>query len=56
VTRTAAAAKATIQPSQQSASLGSVVLFSTKRQWRNETVTTLKAELKRRGLSQVGNK
>jgi len=56
VTRTAATAKANIQPATQSASLASGVLLGTQRNWKTETVVTLKAELKRRGLSQQGNK
>ncbi|ORY28475.1 hypothetical protein BCR39DRAFT_534834 [Naematelia encephala] len=40
----------------QSANLASAVMLSTTRNWKVETTTTLKAELKRRGLSQVGNK
>lgn len=52
----AAKAKATIQPTTQSASLASGVLLGTQRNWKSETVVTLKAELKRRGLSQQGNK
>jgi hypothetical protein len=56
VTPSAATAKATIQPGTQSASLASAVLLNTHRNWRNETVVTLKSELKRRGLSQKGNK
>ncbi|CAK9780821.1 hypothetical protein CC85DRAFT_285957 [Cutaneotrichosporon oleaginosum] len=56
VTASAAAAKATISPREQSKSLGSVVLLNTQRHWKGETVVTLKAELKKRGLSQTGNK
>ncbi|BEI83054.1 hypothetical protein CcaverHIS002_0309220 [Cutaneotrichosporon cavernicola] len=56
VTRSAAAAKATISPNAQSKSLGSVVLLNTQRSWKGETVVTLKAELKKRGLTQTGNK
>lgn len=58
-TPTAAAAKATINAhpaQQQSASLASAVLLGTQRSWKNETVVTLRAELKRRGLSQQGKK
>ena len=40
----------------QSANLASVVLLSSGRSWKNETVTTIKSELKRRGLSQTGTK
>ncbi|EIW73533.1 hypothetical protein TREMEDRAFT_42405 [Tremella mesenterica DSM 1558] len=40
----------------QQASLASAVLLNSQRNWKGETVTALKAELKRRGLSQVGNK
>lgn len=39
-----------------SANLASAVLMSNPRNWKTETVVTLKAELKRRGLSQQGNK
>lgn len=56
VTPSAAAAKATINTPQQSKSLASAVLLGTQRKWKTETVVTLKAELKRRGLSQTGNK
>ncbi|WOO77437.1 uncharacterized protein LOC62_01G001015 [Vanrija pseudolonga] len=58
-TPTASAAKATISAhpaQQQSASLASAVLLGTQRSWKNETVVTLRAELKRRGLSQQGKK
>lgn len=41
---------------QQTKNLASAVLLSSARNWREETVTTLKSELKRRGLSQQGNK
>ncbi|KAI9634976.1 uncharacterized protein MKK02DRAFT_28082 [Dioszegia hungarica] len=40
----------------QSANLASAVLLNSQRRWREETVVTLKSELKRRGLSQTGNK
>lgn len=56
VTPASAAAKATISTPQQSKSLASAVLLGTQRTWKTETVATLKAELKRRGLSQSGNK
>ncbi|GMK53940.1 hypothetical protein CspeluHIS016_0105260 [Cutaneotrichosporon spelunceum] len=56
VTPAAAAAKATISPSAHSKSLGSVVLLNTQRNWKGEKVVTLKAELKKRGLTQTGNK
>lgn len=56
VTASAAAAKANISPREQSKSLGSVVLLNTQRNWKGETVVNLKAELKKRGLSQTGNK
>jgi hypothetical protein len=41
---------------QQSANLASAVLLSSQRSWKGETVATLKGELKKRGLSQTGNK
>jgi hypothetical protein len=41
---------------QQSASLASAVLLNSQRNWKGETVATLKGELKKRGLSQTGNK
>ncbi|KAK8858625.1 hypothetical protein IAR55_002854 [Kwoniella newhampshirensis] len=37
-------------------SLASAVLLSSQRNWKNETVVALKTELKKRGLSQQGNK
>ncbi|WWD04809.1 hypothetical protein V865_002880 [Kwoniella europaea PYCC6329] len=40
----------------RSRSLASAVLLSSQRNWKNETVVTLKTELKKRGLSQQGNK
>ncbi|WVR06397.1 hypothetical protein IAU60_003428 [Kwoniella sp. DSM 27419] len=36
--------------------LASAVLLSSQRNWKGETVVALKAELKKRGLSQQGNK
>ncbi|KAL7423082.1 hypothetical protein Q5752_002381 [Cryptotrichosporon argae] len=36
--------------------LASAVLLNSNRNWKSETVATIKAELKRRGLSQTGNK
>ncbi|WWC88723.1 uncharacterized protein L201_003636 [Kwoniella dendrophila CBS 6074] len=46
-----------VSPSKQrSRSLASAVLLSSQRNWKNETVITLKTELKKRGLSQQGNK
>lgn len=56
VTPAAAAARANIQPATQSKSLASAVLLNTQRNWKTEKVVTLKAELKRRNLSQQGNK
>lgn len=56
VTPAAAAARANIQPAAHSKSLASAVLLNTQRSWKNEKVVTLKAELKRRNLSQQGNK
>lgn len=41
---------------QQTANLASAVLLSSQRNWKGETVVTLKNELKKRGLSQSGNK
>ena len=41
---------------QQSASLASAVLLNSQRNWKGETVVVLKGELKKRGLSQTGNK
>jgi hypothetical protein len=41
---------------QQTANLASSVLLSSQRNWKGETVVTLKNELKKRGLSQTGNK
>lgn len=41
---------------QQTANLASSVLLSSQRNWKGETVNTLKSELKKRGLSQSGNK
>ncbi|WVO12628.1 hypothetical protein L204_100233 [Cryptococcus depauperatus] len=41
---------------QQKRTLASAVLLSSKRNWKAETVATLKNELKKRGLSQRGNK
>lgn len=55
-TPASSAARATIQPATQSKSLASAVLLNTQRNWKGETVLTLKAELKRRNLSQQGNK
>ncbi|OCF37224.1 hypothetical protein I316_01131 [Kwoniella heveanensis BCC8398] len=40
----------------RSRSLASAVLLSSQRNWKGETVVTLKTELKKRGLSQQGNK
>ncbi|WWC70701.1 uncharacterized protein I206_104652 [Kwoniella pini CBS 10737] len=40
----------------RSRSLASAVLLSSQRNWKSETVVTLKSELKKRGLSQQGNK
>ena len=40
----------------QSANLVSAVLLTSQKNWREETVASLKAELKKRGLSQTGNK
>ncbi|WRT67836.1 uncharacterized protein IL334_004810 [Kwoniella shivajii] len=40
----------------RSRSLASAVLLSSQRNWKSETVVTLKTELKKRGLSQQGNK
>ncbi|TYJ58441.1 hypothetical protein B9479_000647 [Cryptococcus floricola] len=40
----------------RSRSLASAVLLSSERNWKTETVVGLKAELKKRGLSQKGNK
>ena len=40
----------------QSANLVSAVLLNSQKNWREETVASLKAELKKRGLSQSGNK
>ncbi|WVF68933.1 hypothetical protein IAT40_003707 [Kwoniella sp. CBS 6097] len=40
----------------RSRSLASAVLLSSQRNWKGETVITLKTELKKRGLSQQGNK
>lgn len=40
----------------QTANLASSVLLSSQRNWKGETVNTLKSELKKRGLSQTGNK
>lgn len=40
----------------QSAGLVSAVLIPSKKNWREQTVVELKGELKRRGLSQTGNK
>ncbi|WVW84610.1 hypothetical protein I302_106644 [Kwoniella bestiolae CBS 10118] len=40
----------------RSRSLASAVLLSSQRNWKTETVVTLKSELKKRGLSQQGNK
>ncbi|KAK4684237.1 hypothetical protein P7C73_g5956, partial [Tremellales sp. Uapishka_1] len=45
-----------VKPQSQQAALASAVLLSSSRNWKNETVPTLKNELKRRGLSQTGNK
>lgn len=47
---------AALPQAQQSANLVSAVLLTSQKNWREETVATLKAELKRRGLSQTGNK
>jgi len=41
---------------QQNAGLASAVLLNSQQNWGRETVVTLKAELKKRGLSQNGNK
>jgi len=41
---------------QQSANLASAVLLNSQRNWKGETVVVLKGELKKRGLSQTGNK
>jgi hypothetical protein len=41
---------------QQSANLASAVLLNSQRNWKGETVVALKGELKKRGLSQTGNK
>ena len=41
---------------QQTAGLASATLLSSQRNWGNETVVTLKTELKKRRLSQTGNK
>lgn len=51
-----AAAAASPMQQQQSAGLVSAVLLNSQRNWKGETVVTLKSELKRRGLSQTGNK
>lgn len=60
VTPASKQARATITPGQstttQSKSLASGVLLGTQRNWKGENVATLKAELKRRNLSQQGNK
>lgn len=40
----------------QTANLVSAVLLTSQKNWREETVASLKSELKRRGLSQTGNK
>jgi hypothetical protein len=42
--------------STHTASLVSAVLLPSKKNWREQTVVELKQELKRRGLSQAGNK
>lgn len=51
-----AVAAASPMQQQQSAGLVSAVLLNSQRNWKGETVVTLKTELKRRGLSQTGNK
>ncbi|WWC62499.1 uncharacterized protein I303_105095 [Kwoniella dejecticola CBS 10117] len=50
----APASPAAVRP--RSRSLASAVLLSSQRNWKSETVVSLKSELKRRGLSQQGNK
>jgi len=40
----------------QTAGLASATLLNSQRNWSKETVVTLKSELKKRGLSQTGNK
>jgi hypothetical protein len=42
--------------STQTAGFATSTLLSSQKNWTRETVVTLKSELKRRGLSQSGNK
>ena len=51
-----AAGGPTAASQQQTAGLASATLLNSQRNWGKETVVTLKTELKKRGLSQVGTK